>query len=95
LLHVFTGGPAERGGLAPHDTLVAVDGLRASADTIDAMLKRRGPGERVGVHAFRRDELLTVDIELAAPPLDTCYLTLRAAPDQRAQALRSGWWGAA
>jgi predicted metalloprotease with PDZ domain len=95
LLHVFTGGPAERGGLAPHDTLVAVDGLRASADTIDAMLKRRGPGERVGVHAFRRDELLTVDIELAAPPLDTCYLTLRAAPDQRAQALRGGWWGAA
>ncbi|MGE5171123.1 MAG: M61 family metallopeptidase [Rudaea sp.] len=91
LLHVFTGGPAERAGLAPHDVLVAVDGFRASANAIDAMLKRRGPGERVSVYAFRRDELLTVDVELAEPPLDTCYLTLREAPDKRAQALRDAW----
>ncbi len=68
-----------------------MDGLRATPDTIDAMLKRRGPGERVTVHAFRRDELLTVDVELAEPPLDTCYLTLREAPGERAQALRDGW----
>jgi predicted metalloprotease with PDZ domain len=91
LLHVFTGGPAERAGLAPHDVLVAMDGLRATPDTLDTMLKRRGPGERVTIHAFRRDELLTVDVELAEPPLDTCYLTLRETPDERAQGLRDDW----
>ena len=45
------------------------------------------------MHAFRRDELMTFDVELAAAPLDTAFLALdaNAAPD--AQARRAAWLG--
>jgi predicted metalloprotease with PDZ domain len=91
LQHVFSGGPAERAGLAARDVLVAVDGLRASSDTMNALLARRLPGDRIRVHAFRRDELLDVAVELAAAPLDTCYLTLRSDVAPPVLALRNAW----
>jgi len=91
LQHVYTGGPAERAGLAPHDVLVAFDGVRASRDTLASTLADRSPGERLTVHAFRRDELFSVELELAGAPLDTCYLTLREDAAAGALALRNGW----
>jgi predicted metalloprotease with PDZ domain len=63
--------------LAANDVLVAIDGLRASTSVIESLLADRVPGERLTVHAFRRDELFSVELELAPAPLDTCYLTLR------------------
>jgi len=91
LQHVLSGGPAECAGLAARDALVALDGLRASTGTMDALLARHGPGELVRVHAFRRDELLDVLVELATAPLDSCYLTLRADAAPPALALRNAW----
>ncbi|HMA32469.1 MAG TPA: PDZ domain-containing protein, partial [Casimicrobiaceae bacterium] len=92
--HVFSGGPAERAGLAPQDTLVALDGLKASGESLDALFASRVPGERVRVHAFRRDELVDVEVELDAAPADTCYLTLRADVSAETEALRRAWLGA-
>ena len=89
--HVYSGGAAERAGLAPNDILVAVDGLRASSDALDALVKRRSPGERIPVLAFRRDELISVDVELMPAPNDTCYLGLRVDAPERAVALRNAW----
>jgi len=89
--HVFNGGPAERAGLAANDVLVAIDGLRASSSSIESLLTNRSPGERVTVHAFRRDELLSVELELAPAPLDTCYLTLEEECGNSAQELRGQW----
>ena len=93
LQHVYSGGAAERAGLAANDVLVAIDGLRASADALDALLKRRSPGEKVPVHAFRRDELLSVELELMPAPQDTCHLALRTDAPERAVALRDAWLG--
>jgi len=91
LQNVFTGSPAERAGLAARDVLVAIDGVRASADSLDKLATTRSAGEHVQVHAFRRDELILVDVELASAPLDTCWLTLRAdAPGEPAE-LRQRW----
>ena len=91
LQNVFTGSPAERAGLAANDVLVAVDGVRASADSLDKLATTRSAGERVGVHAFRRDELIVVDVELACAPLDTCWLTMREEPSGDAARLRQHW----
>jgi predicted metalloprotease with PDZ domain len=91
LQHVYSGGAAERAGLAANDVLVAIDGIRASADAINALVTRRSPGERIPVHAFRRDELVSVDVELLAAPLDTCHLALRTDAPERAVALRKAW----
>ncbi|HEX6002990.1 MAG TPA: PDZ domain-containing protein [Burkholderiales bacterium] len=91
LQHVYSGGPAERAGLAPQDVLVAIDGIKASAEALNGLLARRSPGERVPVHAFRRDELFSTELELASAPLDTCYLSLRSDAPNAAVALRDGW----
>jgi predicted metalloprotease with PDZ domain len=93
LAHVHPGSPAERAGLSANDVIVAVDGLRASAEAIDRMLAQRHPGETVAVHAFRRDELLTTTLTLAPAPQDTCWLALDAAAYEAAAARRAAWLG--
>ena len=94
LQHVFAGGPAERAGLSPNDALIALDGVRASTASVNALLADRAPGERVSVHVFRRDELLQLEIELQAAPLDVCFLTVRPDATPQANALRRAWLGA-
>lgn len=91
LQYVFNGGPAERAGLAAHDVLVAIDGVKASTESIASLSAQRAAGERVSVHAFRRDELIEAEVELAPAPLDTCWLTLRDDADSNALALRDAW----
>ncbi len=93
LQHVYSGGPAERAGLAGGDMIVAIDGLRASPESIRRLLQRRLAGETLAVHAFRRDELFTTTLTLAEAPRDTCWLTLTAAIDADIRARRDAWLG--
>jgi predicted metalloprotease with PDZ domain len=79
---LFDGRPAQKAGLAAGDVLVALDGLKVDKGSLERRLAVYRPGETVAVHAFRRDELMTFTVELAAPPADTCYLTLDAAPEE-------------
>lgn len=95
LQHVYAGGPAERAGLAGGDTLIALDGVRASVDSIGKLLARHRAGETVSVHAFRRDELVVTDLTLEPAPLDTCWLTLAATVDDATRARRDAWLGIA
>lgn len=94
LANVFDGGPARQGGLSAGDVLVALDGLRVTAASLDGQVARRCPGERIEVHAFRRDELMCFEVELAAPPSDTIKLGAVARPSSKMRALRKGWLGA-
>jgi predicted metalloprotease with PDZ domain len=93
LLNVFTGGPAARAGLAANDVVVAIDGLRASAENLEALATRRQPGEVLALHAFRRDELLSLSLTLDAAPEDTAWLAFTDAP-ATALAARRSWLGA-
>ncbi|SDH84034.1 M61 family metallopeptidase [Propionivibrio dicarboxylicus] len=67
LTHVYDGGAAQAAGLAAGDLLVAIDGLRVTPTTLEAMLARRQAGEMLRVHTFRRDELREVSVKLDAP----------------------------
>jgi predicted metalloprotease with PDZ domain len=93
LKHVLTDGPAERAGLAAGDILVAIDGIRATADGLERVLKSRCADDVVSVQAFRRDELMEFSVELDAAPPDTCWLTLTDDADSNARARRSAWLG--
>ncbi len=93
LQHVYSGGPAERAGLAGGDIVVAIDGLRASPEAIRRLLERRQAGETVTVHAFRRDELVTTALTLAEAPRDTCWLALTANIADDVRARRDAWLG--
>jgi len=94
LANVFDGGPAQRGGLSAGDVLVAMDGLKLTATSLDAQLARRKPGECVEIHAFRRDELMRFDVELASAPADTVKLGAAKKASATMRSLRKGWLGA-
>ena len=95
LAHVFTGGAAQAAGLAAGDVVVAVAGIKATRANIDKLLNEHAVGARVTVHAFRRDELLTFEIALAAAAADTCELRIDPAAPALAQRRRAAWLGRA
>jgi predicted metalloprotease with PDZ domain len=95
--HVLSGGAGERAGLAPGDTVVAVDGLRATAENFERLVAQSADasegqvGGDLRLHVFRRDELL----ELRARPLpaaaDTCELRWAAPVPADVARARSLW----
>jgi len=91
LTHVLDGGSAQRAGLAPGDVVLALDGLRVNARTLDAQLQRLGPDGQARVHAFRRDELLECTLQLQPAATDTCHLGVRTDPAARRR--RARWLG--
>lgn len=76
LQQVFSDGPAMQAGLSAGDVVVAVDGLRVNAISIEKLVSSYPVGTKLKVHAFRRDELMEFNLTLAAAPQDTCVLTL-------------------
>ena len=93
LTYVTRGGPASRAGLSAGDTLVAIDGIKASQDLIAAQLMRPRSAEPIAIHAFRRDELRSFELELQPAPLDTAWLTLDGNAGSSAMLRRDAWLG--
>lgn len=93
LTHVLDGGSGQRAGLSAGDVIVAIDGLRASAANLAHLLSQRRAGERLQLHAFRRDELMQFEIELTAPQSNTIYLEVTQ--DRRHERARRAWLGTA
>jgi predicted metalloprotease with PDZ domain len=66
LTQVHEGGAAHQAGLSALDIVIAIDGLRVNGNpsNVDALLSRYRVGDKVTVHAFRRDELMAFDLTL-------------------------------
>ena len=88
---VLDGGPAQEAGVETGDEIVAIDGLRADTDGFEALVSRLVPGRAAELHVFRRDELLRLALTPAAPPRDTCFLTLDDSAPQAALERRRQW----
>lgn len=71
---VRRGGSAEQAGIAPRDEVVAIDGLKASPTQWEGVLRRRGAGARLAVHAFREGRLYQTSLELSPPALERVEL---------------------
>jgi predicted metalloprotease with PDZ domain len=93
LQHVVPGGPAGRAGLSAGDTLVALDGIKGSAEILTAILRRHQPGDALDIHAFRRDELMSFRVTLDAAPEDTAFLRLDPKAGAACAARRIAWLG--
>ncbi|KWF94767.1 peptidase M61 [Burkholderia diffusa] len=90
LAAVYEGGGAHRAGLSAGDTLIALDGLRVTGTNLDTLLARYRPGDKVEVHAFRRDELRTAKLKLDGPEVVRYRLTAAAKP-AAAHKAREAW----
>ena len=88
---VINGGPAELAGVAPGDVAVALDGVALTAANCDRRLKSYQDGDRLELVVFRGDELLTLQVQLAAAPETTCFLGLDEEADADALGLQAAW----
>ena len=73
------------------DALVEVSTVHPADDLA---MSDYAPHDRLAVHAFRRDELLTFEVALDRAPLDTAWLSLDATADDAVRARRRLWLGA-
>lgn len=90
---VYDDGPAQAAGLSAGDVLVALDGLKVTGSDLEGMLSRRKAGDKLRIHAFRRDELMDFEVKLAEAPADAVKLALYDKPLAATRKLRQGWIG--
>ena len=93
LANVYEGGPAHKAGLSAGDILVALDGVRVTHANLDALLGRYRAGDKVALHAFRRDELMMFTATLGKSDVPQVTFTAEAKPVAQARA-RSRWLSA-
>ena len=90
--HVVNGSPAWRAGISAGDTLVAIDGLRATGATLGKHLVRFKSGDALTVNYFRHDVLHNALVNVPSPKLDTAWLTVAVVPaDSQPAVLRAQW----
>lgn len=91
LIHVYSKGAAEQAGLAGGDVIIAINGLKTTAQNLERMVSGKAPGTRLHIHAFRRDELMEFTLVAQPAPNDTCYLSLQPKPGKRCKQLLDAW----
>lgn len=72
---VAQGSPAHLAGLSAGDLLIAADNLQVTSQ-FEAQLQQYPLGQSLTLHWFRRDELMTGELTIAAAPKDTVALTI-------------------
>jgi predicted metalloprotease with PDZ domain len=90
LTQVFDGGSAQAAGLSAHDVVIAVDGLRVTANNLERRIKSYAIGTTIDLVAFRRDELMHCKVTLQAQLAQTCVFVTRDEP-VTAKAARLRW----
>ncbi len=90
LAQVFEGGAAQLAGLSAGDSIIAIDGLRVTALSLERRIKRYTVGTNLEVLACRRDEIKRFSLTLLAQPATTCSLITHDTPLD-AKTRRSAW----
>ncbi|MGB4978344.1 MAG: hypothetical protein WBR35_16550, partial [Anaerolineae bacterium] len=71
--------------------LLALDGLRVTASSLNRRLDGYHPGDRVTLTLFRRDELRQAEVTLGVRPFNRLQMRPAAAVTEAQQALFSQW----
>lgn len=74
--HVLEGSAAQQAGMSAGDIIIAVDGLRAHKKNLEKLLGAYHEGDRLQIHVFRRDELMTFDVSGMWAFADTVALSV-------------------
>ena len=93
VIRIQDGSPAQQAGIAADDRIIALDQLRADEKSVQNALYRREPGDEMAIHLFRRDELMELNIILAAPPEDTVVLGVAAEMSPAQEQAQLAWLG--
>ncbi|WP_287817584.1 PDZ domain-containing protein, partial [Idiomarina sp.] len=81
IINVYHDESAYHAGLSAGDRIIAVDHLQVNEQSIKTILERYVPGDTVTVHAFRRDELMTLELTWLEPAKSSYLLSVKQ-PDK-------------
>ncbi len=83
--------PAGIAGIDPNDELLAIDGIRATAENLNERLKDYQAGDTITITIFHQDELLTVNATLDKPQPTRYEVVLIENPSETQQQNLAGW----
>lgn len=90
---VEIGSPAQVAGIDAGDELLAINGLRVTAEQLCDRLKDYQPGDTIQVTVFHQDELRTLPVTLAAPKPNSYKVVKVDNPDKTQEENFIGWLG--
>ncbi len=64
---VEAGSPLQKVGVDAEDELLAIDGLRVTAEQLNDRLKDYRPGDMISITVFHQDQLRTLSVQLEQP----------------------------
>ena len=92
--HVLLDTPGRRAGITPGDEIVAIDGVKVTADKFDKALRRHPPGRPAEVTLFRRGRLRSVSVTMGTPPPEKYAFSPLSTADELARRVYENWLGA-
>lgn len=91
--YVAAGSPAALGGIDAKDQLLAIDGIKVDAKSLDERLKDYQAEDKIEVTVFHNDELKTLAVTLAHPQINRYELAISDNLSQSQQQNLLGWLG--
>ncbi len=88
---VEANSPAEAAGIDSTDELLAIEGMRVSADNLEERLKDFAVGDEVNLTLFHGDELKTCQVKLGKPQPSRYQVVKVNKPSPSQKALLAGW----
>ena len=90
---VATDSPAALGGIDAKDELLAIDGIKVNAQSLNSRLKDYQAEDTIWITVFHQDELKTLPVTLAQPQADSYELAIKDDLSQQQQQNLAGWLG--
>ncbi|MCL1076715.1 M61 family peptidase [Parashewanella spongiae] len=75
ILSVINDSAAQKAGLSADDLLISANNLQVSSD-LEQQIQHASISEKIQLHWFRRDELMTGFLQIEAAPLDTVSILI-------------------
>jgi len=88
---VFSEESAELAGLSAGDVVIAINNLQVNKSNINKTIDSYAIGDKLVIHAFRRDELKVFKLKLQTAELTTCYLHVNDNADKEQQKRKDKW----
>lgn len=91
VVNVMNDSPAEKAGLCAFDEIIAIDDVKIDMISFSEIMRTWQPGQKIKLHLFRLDELISVEVILSEAPLDTACLSLIENPTREQKENLEQW----
>lgn len=91
--YVASESPAATAGIDANDQLLAIDGIKVDATSLNERLKDYVPGDKIKVTVFHQDKLQTLSVNLTEPQVSRYEIAIKDHLSELQQQNLVGWLG--